>query len=347
MASLRKAIDCVLMIYMIDKSSRVAVIGSGSWATALTKIIIENDKEVGWFIRKRETIEYVREHRTNPRYLRDVHFNYGELNMSDDINEVVAAADIIILAVPSVYLKDTLEPLKVSLRDKLVVSAIKGIVPGEYVTVAEYINRKYEVPFDRIGIITGPCHAEEVALERLSYLTVVCKNIDNAVKLGEKLKRPYINIIPSTDIYGTEYASVLKNIYAISVGIAKGLGYGDNFISVLISNGAREMSYFLEATYPAERNTFDSAYLGDLLVTSYSQFSRNRTFGLMIGKGYSVASVLMEMEMVAEGYYGTACIRQINSRLGLKLPIADTVHDILYSNVPPGRAILKLTKKLI
>lgn len=335
------------MIYTIDSSSRVAIVGSGSWATALTKIILENDGEAGWFVRDREDIDYIDEHRTNPRYLRDVYFNSGTLRMSEDINEVVAAADIIILAVPSVYLKVTLEPLTVPLRDKFVVSAIKGIVPDDYVTVAEYVNRKYEVPFDRIGIISGPCHAEEVALERLSYLTVVCKDIDNAAKLGGKLKRPYINITPSTDIYGTEYASVLKNIYAISVGIANGLGYGDNFMAVLISNGAREMSYFLEKTYPSERNTFDSAYLGDLLVTSYSQFSRNRTFGVMVGKGYPVSAIRIENDMVAEGYYGAACIRQINSRLGLSLPIADTVYDILYGGAHPATAMTKLTKKLI
>lgn len=335
------------MIYTIDSSSRVAVIGSGSWGTALTKIILENDKEIGWLLPNREAIEYIEEHRANPSYLRDVHFTSGTLRMSDDINEVVAAADIIVLVVPSVYLKSVLAPLTVPLKDKFVVSAIKGIVPDDYITVAEYMNQKYDVPFDRIGIITGPCHAEEVALERLSYLTVVCKDIENAAKLGQKLKRPYINITPSTDIYGTEYASVLKNIYAISVGIANSLGYGDNFLAVLISNAAREMSYFLEKTYPSGRNTFDSAYLGDLLVTSYSQFSRNRTFGVMVGKGYPVSAIQIENDMVAEGYYGTACIKQINSRLGLALPIADTVYDILYSGARPSTAMTKLTKKLI
>lgn len=335
------------MSYIIDKTSRIAVIGSGSWATALVKIILENNSRAGWYVRDKEAADHIREHKTNPRYLRDIHFDTGRLDISNDINEVVSGADIIILAVPSLYLKSTLEPLSVSLKDKFVVSAIKGIVADEYITVAEYINQKYDVPFDSIGIITGPCHAEEVALERLSYLTVVCKNDHDAEMLGEKIQSSYIKVSRSTDIYGAEYASVIKNIYAIAVGIAVGLGYGDNFNAVLISNGGKEMSRFLKETYPYPRNTFDSAYLGDLLVTAYSQFSRNRTFGLMIGKGYSVNSVKIEMSMVAEGYYASACIKQINSHFGIDMPIADTVYDILYNNVRPKAAISALTKKLI
>lgn len=335
------------MILKISSDSRCAVIGYGSWATALVKIFLENEKNVGWYIRNPDVMDYLREHKTNPKYLRDVHFYTQNLNMSDDINEVVNNADIVILAVPSIYLKTTLEPLTVSLENKFIVSAIKGIVPGDYITVAEYMNQQYKVPFDQIGIITGPCHAEEVALERLSYLTAVSKNMENAAVIGEKIKTPYINVTTSTDIYGAEYASVLKNIYAIAVGICTGLGYGDNFMSVIISNGAMEMSRFLEETYPYERNTFASAYLGDLLVTSYSQFSRNRTFGLMIGKGYSVKTAQIEMSMVAEGYYAAECIHQINQQRQVDMPIAEAIYDIIYKNMLPSSVIKKLTKKLI
>ena len=227
------------------------------------------------------------------------------------------------------------------------ISAIKGIVPGELVTVAEYVNRRYGVPFCQLGIVSGPCHAEEVALERLSYLTAVCKEPENARALGEKIRTPYISVSYSTDIYGIEYASVLKNIYAMAVGIALGLGYGDNFIAVLISNAAMEMSRFMAETYPAERDTSASAYLGDLLVTSYSQFSRNRRFGLMIGKGYSVEAARMEMSMVAEGYYATECVMRINERYGVEMPIARTVYGILYEGKSPAAGLKLLTGKLI
>ena len=236
------------MTYKIDRQARCAVIGYGSWATALVKILLENESAVGWYIRNNEVLEHIRQHKTNPRYLRDVHFYTNNLKLSDDINTVVSEADVLILAVPSVYLKTTLEPLTVSLQDKFVISAIKGIVPEDYVTVTEYVNRRYGVPFDQLGIISGPCHAEEVALERLSYLTVVCKEMENSLSLGEKIGTSYINVSHSTDIYGTEYASVLKNIYAIAVGICVGLGYGDNFLAVLIANSAMEMSRFMERT---------------------------------------------------------------------------------------------------
>ena len=335
------------MTYKIDGRSRCAVVGYGSWATALVKILLENENRVSWFIRKRDVLEHVRGHGTNPRYLSDVHFPVDRLDLSDDLDATVRGADIVVLAVPSVYLKTTLDGLSEPLCGKFVVSAVKGIVPGELVTVAEYVNRRYGVPFDRIGIVSGPCHAEEVALERLSYLTAVCKDMDNSMMLARKIRTPYIEVSRSTDIYGIEYASVLKNIYALAVGIAVGRGYGDNFLAVLISNGAMEMSRFMERTYPAARNTFASAYLGDLLVTSYSQFSRNRRFGLMIGKGYSVASARAEMNMVAEGYYAAECVMKINERHGVPMPIASAVYDILYREAPAASVLSSLTDKLI
>ena len=321
------------MAFRIDRQSRCAVIGYGSWATALVKILLENETSVGWYIRNREVLESVRRNETNPRYLRDVHFDTGRLRTSDDLNETVRSAEVIVLAEP--------------LSDKFVISAIKGIVPGELVTVAEYVNRRYGVPFCQLGIVSGPCHAEEVALERLSYLTAVCKEPENARALGEKIGTPYISVSYSTDIYGIEYASVLKNIYAMAVGIALGLGYGDNFIAVLISNAAMEMSRFMAETYPAQRDTFASAYLGDLLVTSYSQFSRNRRFGLMIGKGYSVEAARVEMSMVAEGYYAAECVMRINERYGVEMPIARAVYGILYEGKSPAASLKLLTEKLI
>ena len=335
------------MGYTIDRDARCAVIGYGSWATALVKIILENETSVGWYIRNRDVLEHVKRYKTNPRYLRDVHFYTNNLKMSDDLDAVVREAEVIVLAVPSAFLKVTLEPLTEPLKDKFIISAIKGIIPGDYLTVAEYMNRTYGIPFDQIGIVTGPCHAEEVALERLSYLTMVCKEIGNARTLSEKLRTSYINVSCSTDIYGTEYAAVIKNIYAVAVGIAVGLGYGDNFLAVLISNAAMEMGRFLEGTYPAPRDINASAYLGDLLVTSYSQFSRNRTFGLMIGKGYSVKTAQNEMSMVAEGYYASECIHQINKRFGIDMPISETVHRIVYENALPADAMRRLTKKLV
>ena len=335
------------MSYRIDKNARCAVIGSGSWATALVKILLENERTVGWYIREPEIRENLAVNGTNGTYLQDVHFDVSRLNISGDINEVIQQADIVVLAVPSAFLKVTLQPLSVSLRDKFILSAVKGIITDEYITVAEYINSAYGLPFDRIGIVSGPSHAEEVALERLTYLTVVCKDIENSRIFGSKIKARYINVVYSTDIYGVEYATVLKNIYALAVGICHGLGYGDNFTAVMISNSAMEMERFMAGTYPAPRNLNASVYLGDLLVTCYSKFSRNREFGTMIGKGYSVKSTMTEMTMVAEGYYSTACIRQINQKFGVKMPIADAVYRILYEKASPRTTLKELASVLI
>jgi glycerol-3-phosphate dehydrogenase (NAD(P)+) len=334
------------MGFKLNRSARCAVIGYGSWATAIVKILHEREGRVGWFVREPEDLEYIRANKTNPYYLRDVHLNLKRLFLSSTIDEVVREAEIIILCVPSAYLKTHLEGLTASLADKFIVSAVKGIIPGDNVTVAEYVHSRYDVPFERIGIVTGPCHAEEVALERLSYLTMVGKSESNARILAEKFRTRYISVTCSQDIYGAEYASVLKNIYAIDVGIAVGLGYGDNFISVLICNAAEEMSRFIERSFPGGRDITASAYLGDLLVTCYSQFSRNRTFGAMIGKGYSVSSAQAEMRMVAEGYYGAEGIHEINLALGVELPIADAVHKILYRSAPPATTMKELTLKL-
>lgn len=333
--------------YRIDKNARCAVVGYGSWATALVKVLLENEQRVGWYIRRADVIGHISRKGHNPRYIPGAQLDTSRLDMSDDINKVVSEADIVILAVPSAFLQMTLEPLTVSLEEKFVVSAIKGIIPEGYVTIAEYVNEHYGLPYDQIGIIAGPSHSEEVSQERLSYLTLVCKSTENATVLCDKFTTPYIITNPSTDIYGTEYAAVLKNIYAICAGIAVGLGYGDNFLAVLISNAAIEMNRFLNESYPSERNTSASAYLGDLLVTAYSKFSRNREFGMMIGRGYSVPQAQEEMDMVAEGYYAAECIMQVNKRFGISMPIAECVYGILYGGLPAGEEIRKMTKKLI
>lgn len=334
------------MDIVIGKESRCAVVGHGSWATGIVKILTDAGERVGWYVRNAEVLEALRTEGRNPRYLSDVKFDTARIDPSDDINRVVAEADVVILAAPSAFIKSFLEGMTVPLENKFVISAIKGIVPGNYLTIAEYLNKNYGLPFGRIGVIGGPSHAEEVALERLSYLTVACKNLDNARVMSCKLSAPYIRVSISNDIYGVEYAAILKNIYALSVGVAAGLGYGDNFMAVLISNGAREMARFLDGTYPFDRDTNTAAFLGDLLVTAYSPFSRNRRFGMMIGKGFHVKAAQMELGGVAEGYYATETIRHINESHGIEMPIAQAVYDILYGGATPSKTIKALTNKL-
>ena len=328
------------------KESQCAVIGHGSWATAIVKMLLETGNYVNWYVSNPNKAEHLKEHNTNPKYLSEVHFDNDRLTVCDDINYAVEPSKVIILAVPSAFLKNVAAGISIPLEDKFVISAIKGIVPDDYLTIAEYINQKYSIPYDRIGIITGPSHAEEIALERLSYLTIVCKNEEHAELLGKRFKTHYTKITTSTDIYGAEYSAVLKNIYAIAVGICHGLGYGDNFLAVLISNSDLETGRFLNTTFPFDRNTNYSAYLGDLLVTCYSQFSRNRTFGMMIGKGYSVSTAKMELNMIAEGYYSAACIHHINQQWNIEMPIADAVYEILYQRKSPEVTIRKILDKL-
>lgn len=334
------------MEIQISASSTCAVIGYGSWATAMVKLLCESEKRVGWYIRNQEVLECVVNESYNPKYLRDTEFDTYRIGASDDLNAVIAAHDIIILAMPSAYIKEFMEPLTVSLKDKFVVSAIKGIVPDDYLTVVEYLHIHYDLSYKQLGIITGPSHAEEVALERLSYLTVVSPDLDLAHVVGEKMACKYINISYSKDLYGIEYATVLKNIYAISVGMAIGLGYGDNFVAVLISNCAREMNNFLEQSYPDARETREAAYLGDLLVTCYSTYSRNRRLGLLMGKGFSTKSALNEMTMVAEGYFAADCIRYINQAYRIEMPIAEMVYGVLYRKLSARKSMRSLAKLL-
>ncbi len=329
------------------EKSTPAVIGYGSWATAIVKILCENNSQVGWHILNEDVIDGITTEAHNPKYLQTVEFDVEKLHISRDINEIVAAHDIIILATPSAYIESVMSVLTVSLKDKIVVSAIKGIIPGDYLTVVEHLNKHYDIPYSHLGIITGPSHAEEVALERLSYLTVVCPDIEKAHIIGSKIECKYIIVNYLTDLYGVEYATVLKNIYAIAVGMAIGLGYGDNFLAVLIANSSREMTEFLELSDPSERETRHSAYLGDLLVTCYSSYSRNRRLGLLMGKGFTIKSALNEMTMVAEGYFAAECIRHVNVKHEVPMPIANMVYDVLYKGAKARKAMRQLTKDLI
>jgi glycerol-3-phosphate dehydrogenase (NAD(P)+) len=299
-------------------------------------------------VRNPEVLASLREEGRNSRYLSDVEFDPARLDLSGDINHVVEEADVIILAAPSAFVKSYLEGLTVPLAEKFVISAIKGIVPGNYLSVTEYMIRAHELTPDRLGVIGGPSHAEEIALERLSYLTIACKNLDNARIMTHKLSARYIHTTISDDIRGVEYAAILKNIYALSLGIATALGYGDNFASVLISNSAREMRRFLDGAFPhAGRDTDVSAFLGDLLVTAYSPFSRNRRFGMMIGKGLHIKSAQMELGGVAEGYYASETVRHVNATRGIEMPIAEAVYAILYEGASPSKTMRNLTNKLI
>ncbi len=330
----------------MKKSRKVAVIGSGSWATALVKMLLYNEECINWYIRNVDTINYISSFKRNPKYLSSVSLDSNCMRLYNNLEKIVNDSDILIFAIPSAFLKESLAASKLVVKDKLVVSAIKGIIPDDNMTIAEFFNHYYQVPFANIGIITGPCHAEEVALERLSYLTIASKTAATANLIASKLNTYFIKTLISHDIYGTEYAAVLKNIFSIASGICHGLGYGDNFQAVLISNAYEEMKRFLKKTYPSERKLSSSAYLGDLLVTAYSQFSRNRTFGNMIGKGYSVKSAMLEMNMIAEGYYSTKCVIEINKKFNVNMPITEAVYNILYEKISPTLEIKILTEKL-
>ena len=326
----------------MESKQKVAVIGGGSWATAIVKMLCENLDEVGWYMRSVYVIEHIKRNKHNPNYLSSVYFDPEKLRLSNDINETIDYADYLIFAIPSAFLQGELDKINTSLENKVIFSAIKGIVPESGLIVGEHFHDIMNVPFENIGVITGPCHAEEVALERLSYLTIACQDEEKAKVLAEKLACRYIKTKISDDIIGTEYAAMLKNIYAIAAGIAHGLGYGDNFQAVLMSNSIREMKRFIKKVHKMKRNINNSAYLGDLLVTGYSVFSRNRMFGNMIGKGYTVKSAMIEMSMVAEGYYATKSAYEINLKNKAKTPIINTVYRILYEHRDPKQEFLKL-----
>ncbi len=332
----------------MSDTTKYAVFGAGSWATAIVKMLCENLDEVGWYMRSIYTKEHILKEKHNPSYLSSVEFHTEQLKLSNDINEIAEWADILIFVIPSAFIHAELEKLTTDISQKTIVSAIKGILPETGKLVGEHFHEEYNIPFDHIAVIAGPCHAEEVALERLSYLTISCANAERAQTIADNLASDYIKTKISDDIIGIEYAVMLKNIYAIAAGIAHGLGYGDNFQSVLMSNAIREMKRFINTMHKMKRNINNSAYLGDLLVTGYSVFSRNRMFGNMIGKGYTVKSAQMEMNMVAEGYYATKSAFLLNkkNKKNTELPIINAVYGILYEGKDAKKVFKKLTDKL-
>jgi len=349
----------------MSSGSAFGIIGNGSWATALAKILTDNRHPINWWIRNTESIEHFKRHHHNPHYLRTAGFDISLLNMSASVKEVVSQSNVIVVAVPSAYAEDALKELSPEdWAEKKVISAIKGLLPDRNILLNYYLQEKFAVPLENYFAVLGPCHAEEVAAEKLSYLTFSGVDTDTASELAVHFTTSYINTIVNHDILGVQYAAVLKNIYALGAGIAHGLDYGDNFLSVYIANAADEMAGFLKqfgaehitvgehegedpVTHRKTPNYAASVYLGDLLVTCYSLYSRNRTFGNMIGKGYSVQSAQLEMNMVAEGHNAARCIYNINQEVKASIPIAETIYQILWENVKPSEGFKRIEQVLV
>ena len=333
----------------MQKLNRILVVGGGSWATANIKMLTDNTtpKEIFWWMRNAEAANHINQFGHNPNYLSSVEIKVPGENISTNLKELMKNADKVLLNVPAAFLKEAMADITVAnMNGKKVISAIKGIVPDENLIIFEYLNKAYGVTAENFAVLSGPCHAEEVALEKLSYLTIASGDVDFATEFAGMINTRYVKTIISDDIYGTEYAAVLKNVYAIASGICHGVGYGDNFQAVLISNAIRELKRFVDAIHPIDRDIKESAYLGDLLVTAYSQFSRNRTFGNMVGKGYTVKSAQLEMNMIAEGYYAVNCLHQINKQYNVNMPICEAVYAILYQKRSPASQMQQLAEKL-
>jgi glycerol-3-phosphate dehydrogenase (NAD(P)+) len=326
---------------------RVGVVGSGSWGTAIVKILFNNLEHINWWVREDEIIDNIKNFHHNHVYLSSVELPPEKLFLSKDITEIIKRSDYLIFAIPSAFLYSPLKEISPDeFKGKTIISAIKGIVPEHNNIIADFFNSEYKVSFQDFVVVSGPSHAEEIALEKLTYLTLASQNTSRAEEAAKLFNCRYVKTSISDDIFGTEYSSVLKNVIAIANGICIGLGYGDNFQAVLISNAIQEIKRFVDAVHPIDRDIKSSVYLGDLMVTAYSQFSRNRTFGNMIGKGYSVKFAQLEMKMIAEGYYATKCIWSINKKYNVYMPITEAVYNILYEGKSPAREIQLLTEKL-
>lgn len=331
----------------MEFDKKIAVLGGGSWATAIVKILTENLDTVNWWMRDKECANHIMKFQHNPRYIQSIHFDVSKLNISDDLQKMVDDSDILVVALPSPYLARAFDDVEIKgIEDKIIISATKGVVPENNRIPARYFHKQFNVPYEKIGMIAGPCHAEEVAMERLSYLTIACQDQQIAEYVAKAMACRYINTSTSDDLFGTELSAILKNVYAVASGIYHGLGYGDNFQAVLISCAIRETKDFIDAVHAIHRDVNSSAYLGDLLVTAYSQFSRNRNFGSMVGKGYSVRSAQIEMNMVAEGYYAAKGIYEINKKFKVDIPIVDAVYNVLYEKISPIMEMRLLAAKL-
>ncbi len=333
----------------MEYPGKICIMGGGSWATAIAKMLLNNPQvSINWYMRKPNQIRLFKQTGHNPSYLTLVPFDTDRIRFFSNINLAVRNSDTLFFATPSPYLKSHLAKLKVDISEKFILTAIKGIVPDENMPVSRYFHEVYNVPEEHIAALGGPCHAEEVAYERLSYLTLACADKDNAAMIAKCFEGRFIKATITDDVQGIEYGSTLKNVYAIAAGICSGLKCGDNFQAVLMSNAIEEMNRFISTACPeVARNIVNSVYLGDLLVTAYSKFSRNHAFGTMIGKGYSVKTAHMEMEMIAEGYYGTKCMKELNDRFfHVNMPILDAVYSILYDRIAPGIEIKLLSEYL-
>lgn len=328
------------------KNQKVAVLGGGSWGTALVKLVSYNQRKVFWYVRNEDTKNTIEKTGRNPTYLPGVKLAKKRIEVRSNLVEVVEKTNVIILAIPAAFLANELQKVAHLLQAKTVVSAVKGVIPETLQIVGHYLHENYGVPYQQIAVIAGPSHAEEVAMEKLTYLTIAAEEEQKAKLIARLLSTSFVRTKRSNDIVGTEYASVLKNIYAVAAGIAHGLGYGDNFQSVLMSNAIREMKRYIRNVHMLKRNINNSAYLGDLLVTGYSTFSRNRTFGNYIGKGYTIAAAQAEMNMIAEGYYAVKSAKLLAKNFKTRTPILDAVYDIIYLQKNTGKVFSKLSKKL-
>ena len=332
----------------VNQPVRLTMVGGGSWATALVKILSENNVSVKWWLRKKSDADHIKKFGHNPSYLSDVQINTRKVKVCTKIKESVKDSEYIILAVPAAFISDALTGLKpADFVGKSVVSAIKGMIPGANQLVTDWVSEQYDVPVERMSVIAGPCHAEEVALEKKSYLTIASQNPVCATSVADLLRCRFVQTTPVDDIYGIEYSAVMKNIIALACGITRGLGYGDNFQAVLVSNAMQEIRRFVDAVYPKHRDLSGSAYLGDLLVTAYSPFSRNRTFGTLIGRGYTIQSAQAEMNMIAEGYYAVKSIYEVNQQFSVDMPITNAVYAILYERAAPTAEMNSLTAVLV
>ncbi|WP_234736881.1 NAD(P)H-dependent glycerol-3-phosphate dehydrogenase [Tellurirhabdus bombi] len=332
----------------MNQPARITVVGGGSWATALIKMLSESNVQIRWWMRSKTDADHIKKFHHNPSYLSDVQISSRKVRVCMKIKEALRDSQYVILAVPAAFVSEALKGLKAeNFADKCIVSAIKGMVPEKNVLVTDWMEQEFDVPAQKLAVIAGPCHAEEVALEKHSYLTIASTGLDCAASVAELLSCRFVQASPIDDIYGVEYCAVMKNIIALACGITHGLGFGDNFQAVLVSNAMQEIKRFVDAIYPKHRDLSGSAYLGDLLVTAYSPFSRNRTFGHLIGRGYSVQSAQMEMNMIAEGYYAAKSIHVINQHYKVDMPITNMVYNILYEKASPVaetsalRALLK------
>lgn len=332
-----------------ESIQHIAVLGSGSWATALVKILSEQSQNcIHWWVRQAETAAYIQQYLHNPNYLTDVALRHENIvQVTTSLEQVLKPARWVVVAIPAAFVKDSLsKTTPEQWQGKLVVSGVKGVIPDEFMLITQWISQQFGLPEECMAIIAGPCHAEEIALERQSYLTIASANLQLAESFAKLLTCRYVKAKPFDDPYGIEYCAIMKNIIAIACGIAHGLGFGDNFHAVLVANALREMKALIDALYPLHRELTHTAYLGDLLVTAYSQFSRNRTFGNMIGRGYSVQSAQIEMKMIAEGYYAARSIWQISRRYGVHIPIMGGVYEILYEGAQPKKVFEQIKQYL-